>query len=243
MAAKRPRRGRPGPDVLVEGDTGPRQPQGGARVREVFRESGDLASREFGVPQADVPGGKAHVVNPQTVPERPPGVPQRPADYHKYHGVPSDEGLYETPDDEIGKAPRPAPVPEVSQAVPVYIIEEPTSRSKRREAAFDSISVAAGTSVTTGAAEPTRILNRDDARVDVLILNEDSTVDIRVSQDKSQLVNPQAQGAAGGGGGGSLIWHGTNSYTKFATQGELWAVTTTSSKALLSVIIVTEVND
>ena len=57
MAAKRPRRGRPGPDVLVEGDTGPRQPQGGARVREVFRESGDLASREFGVPQADVPGG------------------------------------------------------------------------------------------------------------------------------------------------------------------------------------------
>jgi len=77
----------------------------------------------------------------------------------------------------------------------------------------------------------------------VLILNEDSTVDIRVSQDKSQLMNPQAQGAAGGGGGGSLIWHGTNSYTKFATQGELWAVTTTSSKALLSVIIVTEVND
>jgi hypothetical protein len=183
------------------------------------------------------------VASPQAVPERPPGVPDRPADNHKYHGVPSDDGPYETPDGTVGRAPRPAPVPEISQAVPVYIVEEPTSRSKRREAAFDSISVAAGTSVTSGAAEPTRILNRDDARVEVLILNEDSTVDIRVSQDKSQLMNPQAQGAAGGGGGGALIWHGTNSYTKFATQAEMWAVTTTSAKALLSIIVVTEVND
>jgi hypothetical protein len=195
------------------------------------------------VPQADIPGGKGHVASGQSVPERPPGVPDRPADYHKYHGVPSDDGPYETPDAEVGRAPRPAPVPEISEAVPVYIVEEPAARSKRREAAFDSISVASATSVTSGTAEPTRILNRDDSRVEVLILNEDSSVDIRVSQDKSQLMNPQAQGAPGGGGGGALIWHGTNSYTKFVTQAEMWAVTTTSANALLSVIVVTEVND
>ena len=239
MAAKRPRRGRPGPDVLVEGDTGPRQPQGGARVREVFRESGDLASREFGVPQADVPGGKPHVVSPQTVPERPPGVPQRPADYHKYHGVPSDEGLYETPDSEVGRAPRPVPAPQLSEAVPVYVVQEPGKDRVRRDTAFDSISVAAGTSVISGAAEPTRICNRDDRRVEIMVLNEDSNIDIRISQDKSQLVAPGAQGT-GAAGGGALIWHGTNSYTKFQTQSELWAVTTGSVKALLSVIIVTE---
>src|SRR5229473_836208 len=107
MASKRPRRGRPGPNVLVEGDTGPREPQGGARPGA--RESGDLKSREFGVPQADLPGGVVHVVNPETRQAKTAAKAERPADYHKYHGVPSDDGQYETPPDEsdLRKPPKP----------------------------------------------------------------------------------------------------------------------------------------
>ena len=125
MARGRPRRGEPGPNVIVSGDTGEYHPQGGARTgADVYRESGDLDAREFGVPQADLPGGIRHMVNPETHAHKPAPGPERPADYHKYHGVPSDDGQYEpTPDETTLDTPPPDPEPKTTDAVPVYIVE------------------------------------------------------------------------------------------------------------------------
>lgn len=167
MASRRPRRGRPGPNVIVEGDTGPRQPQGGARLKEVFRESGDLQSREFGVPEADIPGGIPHVVNPETHAHKPPGVFERPADYHKYHGVESDDGQYEIPDGTVGKAPRPAPLPKVTDAVPVYIVEEGGKAHSIRQLVTDG-----PMAIPNNPSEPVRLADRDQRRVKFWISNE-----------------------------------------------------------------------
>lgn len=164
----RPRRG---PNPIVSGDTGTYGGnQGGARTgRDRFRESGDLDSREYGVPQADLPGGKMHVVNPETHADKPPGVPERPADYHKYHGVASDDGPYETPDGTVGQTGRPVPVPKVNEAVPVYIVERADdSRAVRGFVTEGPQAIA----TQTIPADPIRVADRDPARVKVYICNE-----------------------------------------------------------------------
>ena len=165
----RPRRGQPGPDVLVEGDIGEYHPQGGARLREVFRESGDLASREFGVPEADLPGGKGHVINPETDATDPAMPPERPADYHKYHGVPSDDGLYVVPDSEVGDAPRPEPVPHIRDAVPVFIIE---GGGKVKDKTIRALVTEGPQTIASGTVDPVRIADRDPKRVKLWICNE-----------------------------------------------------------------------
>lgn len=224
MSKGRPRRGSTGPNVLVSGDTGPRQPQGGARVREFFRESGDLAAREFGVPQADLPGGINHVVNPETHPTEPPGVYERPADYHKYHGVESDDGFYETPPTGTGRAPRPAPLPKTDDAVPVYIVETGGKDKVRREASHDSILVS-------GSTDPVRLCNRDDQRVELHLLNEDATNNVRIGT-RSELAESR----------GAMLPAVTNSYLKIPDQGELWAIPAVAGTiAKVSVIAITEV--
>ena len=237
MASRRPRRGRPGPDVLAEGDTGTYAgPQGGERVKDFFRESGDLESREFGVPQADLPGGKTHVVNPPTRQVKPGGVPERPADYHKYHGVPSDDGPYELPPGDITPGPAPMPAPMVHEAVPVYIVEEPEKHRVRRDCVATNINIPAA------GAEPTRVCSENPQRVEILILNEDSNNDIRFSSDLTELITTGAQGT-GPAAGGALLWHGTNSYTKLRTQGELWAVSTAAASVRMSVVEISDVNE
>lgn len=227
MANRRPKRGHPGPNVLVEGDTGPRQPQGGARVREVFRESGDLESREFGVPQADVPGGKTHVVNPETHAERPPGVFERPADYHKYHGVESDDGPYELPDPSIGPSQHQVSPAHLHDAVPVYIVETADKGTTRRGMTADSILV------TTLGSDPTRLLNRDERRTRALLLNEDASTNVRIGT-RSELAENR----------GAMLPAVTNTYMRLETQDELWAATVSATlTARVSVIIETEVPD
>ena len=236
----RPRRGPAGPNVLELGDTGiPGGPQGGARdvEREGPSESGDLAAREFGVPQADIPGGVRHLVNPQTFVDSPgPKIP-RPVDYHKEHGVePHDWGQYVLPPDESEHYPaeRPVPLPQIHDAVPVYIEEHPQKRRVIRS------SICFNMSINAAGTEPSRICGRDPNRVEILILNEDSTTDIRVG-NLSDLQTVSAQGT-GPADAGALIWHGTNSYTKIKSQDFLFGVTTIAgTKARLSVILVTEI--
>lgn len=230
MASRRPRRG--GPNVIVSGDTGPRQPQGGARLKEVFRESGDLQSREFGVPQADIPGGLTHVVNPETHPHRPPGVPERPADYHKYHGVESDDGPYEVPSPEVGRAPRPAPVPKVEDAVPVFIVEQASAARKvRRVATTDTINLpAVGT-------DPARICNLDDSRDEVMLLCTSGTNNALFADVYASL----AEATTTTHGGCGFLPKSATSYTRIATQGELWATSDAASASQVAVIIITEV--
>jgi hypothetical protein len=235
MAARhRPRRGEPGPDVLETGDVGEYHPQGGAREdKDAYRESGNLQSREFGVPQADLPGGKGHFINTQARPAKPAVPPERPADYHKYHGVPSDDGLYEVPDADLGKPPRPAPVPKIPDAVPVYIVEGTEGRVIR-SASLRHVVVPAST-----AAEPVRVCGRDARRVEVRLLNEDTATDIRVAETRNGLT-----AGPGGVNGGALIPWPANSYTDIKTQDELYAIGATGSGTpLLSIIEVFEERD
>lgn len=165
----RPRRGPAGPNVLVEGDTGiPAGPLGGAE--DGATESGDLASREFGVPQADIPGGLKHLVNPEAVPTPPVEIIPRPADYHKEHGVPPDdwEGYQVPPDESIKEhAWRPAPEPKWNDAVPVYITDGPGKGNR-----ILALVTEGPVTYASPTADPVRIAVRDPHRRKFWIVNE-----------------------------------------------------------------------
>lgn len=238
----RPSRGKAGPEIELGDPFGQYEKQGGEAPGA--SESGDLQSREFGVPQADIPGGVNHLVNEQAKPVKPVHHGERPADAHKYHGVPPmDDGLYTKPgraDEQERDHQKPPPVRhKYSEAVPVSIVEDPERPHVRRTSVCYSVNIAAG-NPATGSNEPTRICNRDDDRVSIQVLNEDSSTDIRISEDYNRLLTQSAQGT-GPAGAGSLIWHGTNSYTRLETQEPLWGITTGAASARLSVIITTEV--
>jgi len=222
----RPQRGSSGGNPLVTGDTGSYAgPQGGADPGPHI--SGDLQSREFGVPQADIPGGQNHLVNPQAKPAETARKPLRPADYHKYHGVPPiDDGEYETPPDDVTSQGKPAAEPkEPVDAVPVRIVQD--HPNTYRDLFADSISVAASTS-----AEPTRLCNYDPDRYEVWLLNEDSTNNARIGS-RADLIE----------GHGAMLPAVTNSYMKLKTQGELFAQSLASAAVKVSVIIITSVEN
>ena len=233
MASRhRPRRGEPGPDVLVTGDTGNYAgPQGGARkLKEAFRESGNLESREFGVPEADLPGGKPHVVNPETHVTPPHAPPERPADYHKYHGVPSDNGEYETPDPEVTRAARPVPLPKVTDAVPVYITERADgARSIRALFTEGPVTIANNT------VDPVRIADRDPDRVRFWICNEATASAAGASGPGVRIGDWETTGD----GRGLLIPAAT--IKDFDTQDSLYLINTSGTAITVSWGYITEI--
>lgn len=222
-----PAEGIKGP-VIQTGDYGAYPgPQGGDQPGA--EETGDLDSREFGVPQADIPGGKRHWVSPQAVPREPVRRGERPPDYHKYHGVPPTEpGQYVTPpteDQDTGR-PRQASEPKFDVAVPVYIQQSPHKGPVKRIVACDSITVPVSTT------EPIRVCGSDPDRVTLQILNEDQATDIRFGT-RSDCIE----------GRGAMLTHFSNSYFEVkASQDELFALTTsTSATARMSVVLTTEI--
>lgn len=236
---QRPRRG-PNSNPLVKGDSGTYAgPQGGAGP-QVAHEGGDLDAREYGVPEPDIPGGKKHIVNPQTKVARTAAKPERPADEHKYHGVaPHDYGQYAYPPDEEDDTAKPgkaAPETHYSDAVPVYEVARPGDEKMIRKTFMFNVRVNAGNS-----AQVTRLFDRDIRRIKAKVLNEDSATDIRISSQEEELQTESAQGTGTAGAGG-LIWHGTNSYTDLEEcQDAMFALCTTNSSALMSIMLVTDV--
>ena len=243
MARGRPRRGDPGPNVLVSGDEGRRTadegsgtaagPQGG--TGPPASETGNLEAREFGVAQADLPGGIRHVVNPETHPDKTAARPERPADYHKYHGVPSDDGPYEPTPDESGidlrDWPKPAPVPKITDAVPVYVVERGTPGRVRRVAATDTIALPAV------GSDPARICGQDDSRDEIMLLCTDAANDALFSDDRSSL----ADALATDHGRCAFLSHLATTYTRVATQGEMWATSAAAGVSHVAIIIITTV--
>ena len=170
----RPKRGHDPRDrnPRVYGEEGEYHPQGGARQgQDAYRESGDLSAREFGTPQADIPGGVKHLVNAETVATRPAVKPERPADYHKYHGVPSDDGLYaETPGEPVTGQPKATPLPrnEYDEAVPVRIVQGDGAKPLIRTLVTEGPVVIA----SAATIDPVRLADRDSHRVQFWICNE-----------------------------------------------------------------------
>lgn len=223
-SSNRPRRGQSGRDVLVTGDTGPRQPQGGAQPGP--SESGNLAARQFGVPQADIPGGVKHVVNPQTRPDPTAAAPPRPADYHKEHGVePDDWGGYVTPPDEAGHHPaqRPAPEPKWYDAVPVFITQGPGKGDRIR-----ALVTEGPVTVASGTTDPQRVAVRDPHRAKFWICNETTPTaaggtapgvrigDWETTADNRGLLVPAGQ------------------IKDFASQDDIWLINQSGSSVTLS---------
>lgn len=170
-AKSRPRRG-PAGNPIVAGDTGIfGGPQGGAEPGAT--ESGDLEAREYGVPQADIPGGVRHLVNPQTRPRKTADKPERPADYHKEHGViPQDDGLYVVPPDATEeRPPKAAPEPSYADAVPVYIQSAPGRKPRIRVLVSEGPQNIPATTI-----DPIRIADRDPHRYKFWICNENLPV-------------------------------------------------------------------
>ena len=162
--AHRPRRGPAGPDIEIGDPFGAYEYQGGAAPGA--SESGDLQSREFGVPQADIPGGLNHLVNTESHHVKPPGRPQEQPVIND-HGVPPVDGTqYEfvPKADKQGHQPKPAPEPRErwDEAVPVRLVEHGV-KTRRTTACFNLNVAAVG-------SEPTRICNRDDNRVSLRIV-------------------------------------------------------------------------
>jgi hypothetical protein len=189
--------------------------------------------REEGIGEPrDIPGGLNHLANPPVthgpVPTPVQEWPFRRSDLA--HGVPPDEAGRQDRDPRLtggqrGKA-RMAP-PEAPRAtpVPVYIVEGEGGGGVIRTVSPRSIQLsAAGTF-------PTRVCGKNQHRVEVQLLNEDTATDIRFGVGVGGLT----------GGLGALLPWPSNSYLTVKTQDELWAIGATGSGTpRLSVIEVFE---
>lgn len=184
-----------------------------------------------------IPGGKNHIAS-EPVTHGPVPVPATEWPYYSgllAHGVPA-EGHMHTRDPRLhggqrGRAPEMPPPPEQTP-VPVFIVEGRVS-PVIRTASPRHITVPASTN-----AEPVRVCGHNPNRVEIRLLNESTTTDIRVAVSPTDLtLDPQNSVITGG----ALIPWPCNSYLSFPTQDELYAIGNTGSGTpLLSIIEVFE---
>lgn len=198
-------------------------------------EGGDLGAQGDGIGassrmQAEpspIPGGKVHLENAPTIRQRTP-VPDSPAEIKDLnaHGVtPADHTARERAEFQRGpnavrpivpaySAPAAEPVP-----VPVRVVQQ-RSPVIVRFAAPHSITLQAST------GEPVRLCGQDPNRVDILLLNESTSSDIRFATRQAELT---------AGNGALLPWPG-NSYLRLTTQDELWAISADTGTPRVSII-------
>lgn len=191
--------------------------------------AGSAEGREIGLDDRELPGGLPHIGNPETHPEKTPEKARRHVPSINQHRVPDPDPDAPYADPRAGEkvvVPKSPPLHEDQYAVPVYQVEQPGKDRLHRKALCDNILVPAA------GSDPIPVCGRDFRRIAVRLLNEDANNDIRFSEERSSLLE----------GRGSLLWHGTNSYTQIETQDELFAIGV-SAAALMSVVLVTEVNN
>ena len=203
------------------------------RLPEILPDSGEgreigMSERTQGIP-SPIPGGRSHIINPETMREKIP-VPDSPPEIKDInaHGVePDTHTSRERADMERGPNSFHGPRVEVVEdtghktlPVPVYIVEQAGGPAVFRSASPRHFSVQAST------GEAVRLCGRDPKRVRVGLLNESTTSDIRFAQNPADLVN----------GGGALLPWPSNSYVWLETQDELYAISKDSGTPTISVI-------
>lgn len=191
-----------------------------------------LSNRVQGHP-SPIPGGRPHISNAPAVRHT---VPTPPSDAEvgigNAHGVmPGTHTNRERAESMRGPnsvhatmpSPQHPPQTDKPHPIPVYVVED-HNQNVLRSAAPYHVSVPGNTS------DPIRLCGRDLTRKSVQLLNESTAQDIRFAQRLSDLTN----------GGGALLPWPTNSYQKFDTQDELWALSTSGTAATVSVVQVFE---
>ena len=185
------------------------------------------ASDRMQAAPSPIPGGAVHLENAATVRQRTP-VPDSPPEIKDLnaHGVmPAEHTARERAEFMRGPngvkpikpafdAPAVEPVP-----VPVRIVQERSPRVLRTSS-HRRITLPAST------GEPARLAGQDFNRVQIILLNESTSSDIRFAQNVRDL---------NAGGGTLLPWPG-NSYLKLETQDELYAISADSGTPAISVI-------
>jgi hypothetical protein len=182
---------------------------------------GERAQLGIGEPR-DIPGGKNHLANPPVKTETVP-VPAREYPYSNAilaHGV-EPEGHMHTRDPRLtggqtAEAPKYTKPPAVASPVPVFIVEGSEGAKIIRTASPRFITVPAATS-----GVPVRVVGKNEDRVEVRLLNEDTATDIRIAVSPGDLSLDVENSVITGGG--LLPWP-CNSYLAFPTQDELYAI-------------------
>lgn len=185
------------------------------------------SDRMQGTP-SPIPGGSVHITNAPTMRQR-VAIPESPAEVKDLnaHGVtPGTHTARDRADAMRGPntpnqphvptyhAPAADPVP-----VPVRLVQDRTS-AVVRFAAPHSVTLQAST------GDAVRLCGQDPNRVDILILNESTSSDIRFATRMNELT---------AGNGALLPWPG-NSYLRLGTQDELWAISADSGTPRISII-------
>lgn len=180
-----------------------------------------------------IPGGEKHVINAPVMHQE-PAVPDSKEEYGglEAHGVlPSQATYHERAESKQGvnnhapiRVAKPEPKPETPPAVPVYMVEPEGPARPLRSASPLNLTLNA----STGDAQ--RLCGKDKSRVEVMLLNESSSSNIRIAVRPSDLLS----------GGGALLPWPSNSYVTIKTQDELYAVSADSGTPTISVIQVFE---
>lgn len=192
-----------------------------------------MSKRVQGAP-SPIPGGKDHIINPQTFRQRPEAP--APSDFtdqpdQNAHGVPPSTHTGATRaqimrgklaakrgDDQYYTEPS-TPV----RPIPVVVVESLADAAVYRAAVPRLLKAPA-------AADPFPICGLDPDRVQVLLLNEDPANGVRFATTPADLA----------GGGGGLLPAGMSSYLRLPTQDHLYGYSPTGSAVTISVIQVFE---
>lgn len=183
------------------------------------------SSRTQGVP-SPIPGGRPHLLNPPSVRHTVPVADARPEIRGvNAHGVlPGTHTTRERAEFMRGPNALHPLVPHYRPGEP----REPVIPVRIIQAASTTLRAAAPHRYTINAstAQPVRICGIDPNRVELLLLNEDASSNIRIGQRETDLT----------GGTGALLPKAMTSYLRLATQDELWALSADTGTPLLSII-------
>lgn len=183
------------------------------------------SSRTQGIP-SPIPGGRPHLLNPPTIRQNVPVADAKPEIRGvNAHGVlPGTHTTRERaefmrgPNDLKPIVPHYRPGDPREPVVPVRVVQE----------ASTTIRAAAPHHITLNAStgEPKRLCGTDPNRVEVLLLNEDASSNVRFAYEIGGL----------SGGGGAMLAKAMTSYLRLSTQDELWALSADTGTPIVSII-------
>jgi hypothetical protein len=197
---------------------------------------GEAAQLGIGEPR-EIPGGLKHLGNPPVV-HGPVPVPASEYPFSNAilaHGVEPEGHMHERDPrltgGQSGRVEYDEPAKVLQTPVLVEVVEKPWRH--RPQAVCDTRRVTA----PAAGSEPAMICGANPARSLVQLLNEDTSHQVRFGQLRDLLYDAENTVITGG----ARLPAGASSYTVFRSQDELYVTSETSSTAVISVILESEV--